>query len=129
MNFNDPTSEPTPRFGWRLSEQHQLALALMASLALASVALAYGWSIWRGEDGDIDQARKIPLEFRVDINRAELGELMAIPSVGPKMAEAILGHRKLRGPFGEFEQLQEVPGIGPKKLEQIKLYLLPINEH
>jgi len=63
----------------------------------------------------------------VNVNQAEVGELMAIPSVGPKMAEAIVGHRNQQGPFQKLGQLEEVPGIGPKKLEQLKKYLLPID--
>ena len=111
--------------GWRLSDQHQLALALLASFAIAGIGLWYGWSIWSGE-GDIDQAKSIPLKFQVDVNQAGIGELMAIPSVGPKMAEAIVEHRELQGSFDDLDRLQEVSGIGPKKLEQLKKYLLPI---
>jgi len=120
------TSESSQRGGWRLSEQHQVGLALLASLALVAVGLSYGWSVWQGE-GDIDQAKRIPLDFQVNVNQAEVGELMAIPSVGPKMAEAIVGHRNQQGPFQKLGQLEEVPGIGPKKLEQLKKYLLPID--
>ena len=126
MKSTDQTREPSSRIGWRLSQQHQIALALLASLALAAVGLSFGWSTWQGEQGDVDRAKQIPLEFKVDINRAAIGELMAIPSVGPKMAEAIVGHRELQGPFESIEQLEDVSGIGPKKLEQIQKYLLPI---
>ena len=126
MDSIDPVKEPSRHIGWRLSQQHQVALAFMASLALAAIGLWYGWTRWQGEQADIDQASRIPLEFRVDINQAGVGELMAIPSVGPKMAEAIIGFRESQGAFVAVEQLQEVPGIGPKKLEQIKKYLLPI---
>lgn len=125
MKPTEKIIEPSQRSGWRLSEQHQVALASLASLALIAIGLCYGWSVWQGE-GDIDQAKPIPLEFQVDINQAEIGELIAIPSVGPKMAEAIIGHRDLQGPFGDLEQLEEVPGIGPKKLEKLKKFLLPI---
>ena len=128
MRQVEQTSRPSPRNGWRLSKQHQLALALLASLALAAIGGAYAWSAWQGE-GDVDQASRIPLEFKVDINHAKKGELMAIPSVGPKMAEAIVAHRNLQGPFKDFEQLQEVPGIGPKKLDKLKNYLLPLENN
>ena len=128
LNSTDPTRELGQRISWRLSQQHQIALALLASLALAAIGLWYGWSALQGEQADVDQAERITLEFRVDINRADQGELMAIPSVGPKMAEAIVGYRDVQGPFRTFEQLQEVPGIGPKKLEQLVKYLLPIGK-
>ena len=126
MNPTDQTSESSPQLAWRLSHQHQLALALLASLTLAAICLWFSWSVWQGEQVDVDQAPNITLEFQVDVNRAGLGELMAIPTVGPKMAAAIVGYRNDQGPFRSLEQLQEVSGIGPKKLEQMKKYLLPI---
>ena len=127
MKSTKHTSETRQPIGWRLSDQHQLALALLASFALALIVVWFGWSAWQRK-GDIDQARPIRLEFKVDINQAELGELMAIPSVGPKMAEAIVRYRDQQGRLGTLDQLLDVPGIGPKKLLQLKRYLLPIKK-
>ena len=127
-NSTDQTGESRSSIRWRLSQQHQVALALLAALALAAVLLWYSWSVWQGEQRDIDQASRITLEFKVDVNQAGQGELMAIPSVGPKMAEAIVEYRNRQGPYRSLEQLQEVSGIGPKKLEQLAKYLLPIGD-
>ena len=126
MKLAEQTKESSQPIGWRLSDQHQLALALLATLALAGIGLCYGWSVWEG-DGDIDQAKPITLKFQVDVNQAGVGELMAVPSVGPKMAEAIVAYRDLHGPFDDLDRLQEVSGIGPKKLEHLKKYLLPLD--
>ena len=127
MKPAEQTSNPNQRIGWRLSGQHQLALALLASLLLAAICLLFCWSMWEGE-GDIDQAKQIPLEFQVDVNQAGVGELMAIPNVGPKMAARIVEYRDQQGPFKTLKQLQDVSGIGPKKLEQLKKHLLPIKK-
>ena len=62
----------------------------------------------------------------MDINRAAVGELMAVPNVGPKMAQAIIDRRDAHGLFGSLEELEEVPGVGPIKLQQLKKYLRPI---
>ena len=51
---------------------------------------------------------------------------MAVPNVGPKMAQAIVDHRDDKGLFKSLEELEDVPGVGPIKLEQLKKYLLPI---
>ena len=126
MNPTDQAGKSRSSIRWRLSQQHQIALALLASLALAAILLWYGWSAWQGEQIDIDRAPRITLEFRVDVNQAGVGEMMAIPGVGPSMAEAIVQYRESEGPFRSVEQLEEVPGIGPKKLEQLAKFLLPI---
>lgn len=126
MNLTKQTDEPSTQIRWRLSNQHQLAIALLAAIAIAALGAGYGWIAWRGEQVDVDQAQRPPLTFQVDVNQAAVGELMAVPSVGPKMAEAIIEHRSLQGPFECLEQLQDVPGVGPKKLEQMRKYLVPI---
>ncbi len=127
MNSIKQTNEVRPGTGWRLSNQHQLAIALLSAIAVVAVGLFYGLSAWQGDHSDIDQSQASPVTFRVDVNHAAVGELMAVPNVGPKMAQAIVDHRDLNGQFESLEKLQEVPGIGSKKLEQLKLYLLPID--
>src|SRR5262249_1882189 len=49
---------------------------------------------------------------RVDLNRASRTELMAIPGVGPQLAEKIVAHREGQGKFGRVEDLTHVHGIG-----------------
>ena len=60
---------------------------------------------------------------RVDINRATVEELMALPGVGRKTAEAIIRARGLRGAFRSPSDLLEVKGIGKKKLEKMAAYI------
>ena len=52
----------------------------------------------------------------VDVNRASVAELQALPGVGPATAAAIVGERDRNGPFASFEDLERVRGIGPAKL-------------
>jgi competence ComEA-like helix-hairpin-helix protein len=49
----------------------------------------------------------------LDLNRADLGSLQALPGIGPKRAEAIVRTRA-ESPFASVEDLERVPGIGPK---------------
>ena len=126
MNQSRQTDGVSPRTGWRLSSQHQLAIALLASVSLAVVGIAYSWSVWKGDQGDIDQSHAALRILKVDVNRAAAGELMAVPNIGPKMAQAIVDYRDDQGLFKSLEELQNVPGIGAIKLEQVKKYLLPI---
>jgi competence protein ComEA len=49
----------------------------------------------------------------VDVNRAGVAELEALPGVGPVLAQRIVEHREQHGPFAAVDELQDVPGIGP----------------
>jgi len=57
---------------------------------------------------------------RLDLNRASLEELEALPGIGPARARAIARWRAEHGSFGTLEDLLEVPGIGPATLERLK---------
>jgi competence protein ComEA len=57
---------------------------------------------------------------RLDLNRAQLGDLLLLPGVGPKLAQRILDERTRRAGFASVEQLADVKGVGPKKLAQLR---------
>lgn len=59
----------------------------------------------------------------VDINSADKEQLVALPGIGPKTAEAIVTYRKENGNFKSVEELTKVKGIGDKTLEKIRPYL------
>ncbi len=61
--------------------------------------------------------------YAVDLNSADRQELMQVPGLGPNLADAILTHRRDRGPFLEVEDLQGVKGIGGKTVEKIRPFV------
>jgi competence ComEA-like helix-hairpin-helix protein len=58
--------------------------------------------------------------FLVDINRAELPELMLLPGVGPTKAERIIKWRQEHGPFRAIEDLRQAAGINAKELAALR---------
>ncbi len=52
----------------------------------------------------------------IDLNRAGIGELMALPGIGRGRAEAIVLHRVRHGPFAQVGDLRGVDGIGDETL-------------
>lgn len=56
---------------------------------------------------------------RVDINRAGLEELIALPGIGEVRAQAILDDRAANGPYRYPENLIRVKGIGEGTLNGI----------
>ncbi len=60
---------------------------------------------------------------KIDINEAGEDELILIPQIGKKTAQAIIDYRRRHGPFTGIEQLEKVKGIGPKKILIIQEYI------
>jgi competence ComEA-like helix-hairpin-helix protein len=52
---------------------------------------------------------------RVNINTAEVDELLNLPGIGPALATAIVAAR----PFASVEDLGRVKGIGPRRLAAV----------
>ncbi len=69
-------------------------------------------------------AAKKPLATgeRIDVNRASVVELMRLPGVGRKKAEAIVAHRA-RAPYRRLEDLLTVKGVSPTWLEKQRSHL------
>jgi competence ComEA-like helix-hairpin-helix protein len=53
---------------------------------------------------------------RIDVNVADVEDLTAVPGIGPRLAERIIGQRGERGRFSGIEELGKIHGIGKKKL-------------
>ena len=59
----------------------------------------------------------------VNINQATAVELMTLPGIGPKKADAIIQFRTDHGSFASPEAIMEVSGIGQKTYEQLSTYI------
>ena len=57
---------------------------------------------------------------KVDINRAEVWLLEALPGIGETLAQRIVDYRQQNGPFVNTHQIVEVTGVGNATYEQIK---------
>ena len=84
------------------------ALAVAAALAWAPAALA--------------AKRALGPTERIDVNRASQAELMRLPGVGAKRAQAIVARRAQR-PFQRPEDLLGVKGIGAGWLARTRAHL------
>lgn len=58
--------------------------------------------------------------MQLNLNEASIDDLMALPGIGAKTAEAIARFREEKGPFKTRSEIMNVRGIGRKKFKQIK---------
>lgn len=55
----------------------------------------------------------------VNINTADLKQLIKLPGVGKKKAQAIIDYREANGDFASLEDLAKVKGVGKKMLAKL----------
>lgn len=60
---------------------------------------------------------------KIDLNNATAEQLSNIPSIGPKLAQAIIDYREKNGRFNSLQELMNVPRIGQKMCEKLKEYV------
>ncbi|MCS7052898.1 MAG: helix-hairpin-helix domain-containing protein [Ignavibacterium sp.] len=65
----------------------------------------------------------LPKEKSINLNTATKEQLMSLPGIGEKTAEAIINMREKIGKFRKLEELKRVKGIGDKKFETIIKYI------
>lgn len=59
----------------------------------------------------------------VNINSADLSQLMTLPGIGQTIAQKIIDYRNANGPFRSISELIYVDGIGEKKLADLIEYI------
>lgn len=57
---------------------------------------------------------------RISVNRAEAAELVALPGIGPVLAQRILEDRARHGPYLLAKDLRRVKGVTSKTIERIQ---------
>lgn len=117
-----PKMTPIPHtrpWGWTPSDRWVLACASVIGLA----ALSY--QAWRTSSLAADALpweKYEPTDWRLDINGAELPELMLLPGVSPRLAARIVEYRD-QSPFRGPDDLEGVAGIGPKLARRLTPHL------
>ncbi len=59
----------------------------------------------------------------ININSADVEELMRLDGIGEKRAEDIIAYREANGLFQQTEDIMKISGIGEKTFEGIKEYI------
>lgn len=64
-----------------------------------------------------------PPPVRTNLNTASVQDLQRLPRIGPALAERIVEHRRVHGPFRHPDEITEVKGIGEKTLEKLRPWI------
>ncbi|HEY6099448.1 MAG TPA: helix-hairpin-helix domain-containing protein [Anaeromyxobacter sp.] len=93
-----------------------LASRALPRAAIAAAALLAAFPALAAKKG-------LPPGERIDLNRATVSELMRVPGVGEKKAQAIVALRQ-RQPFRRPEDVLAVKGLGPAWFAKVKANLV-----
>jgi len=92
----------------------------VAAARAAAAALLLGAALATAAAG-LSAAEGVPAV--VNVNTATAEELVQVPGIGEKRAQAILDAREKRGGFKSVDELVEIRGIGPVNLEKLRPHL------
>ena len=118
--------------GWGWSRANVIACAVLGLLVLGLIL--WQWSSrthYLGADIEVEEHKVEASSARIDPNIAGVAELMAMPGIGPALADRIVSYRRdyqgRHGPearaFAKLDDLQKVKGIGPRTAEKMEPYL------
>jgi competence protein ComEA len=60
---------------------------------------------------------------KININRAEVWLLQALPGIGEIRAQSIVDYRSQNGPFKNIEEIMRIPGLNQPTFETIKGFI------
>jgi len=73
--------------------------------------------------GRMDAYYRVSLGIPLSVNRATESDLVAVPGIGPRIAEAIVRERAKRGKYNTLEEILGAKGINQRTYRRIKPYL------
>ena len=91
-----------------------MKLLKIISLAAALCLLPIGTTLAQS-----DMVSKQMQSAVVNINTADMKQLVKLPGVGKKKAQAIIDYREANGDFTSLEDLAKVKGVGKKMLTKL----------
>lgn len=95
------------------------ALIQAAGGTIASADLS-GLQLYISEVGEVSEVGEEEEPQKINLNRAEVWLLKALPGIGETRAKAIIAYRCQNGPFQNTNELIKVEGIGAATYQQIK---------
>jgi competence protein ComEA len=86
---------------------------------ILTIALAFTFLI-----GSVAPVLGVEQTEMININTAGVKEIMKLPSIGKKKADAIIAFRQDNSGFEDINDLKKIEGIGKKTFEKIKEHIV-----
>jgi competence protein ComEA len=93
--------------------------AVRKIIQILTIALAFTFLI-----GSIAPVLSAEQTEMININTAGVKEIMKLPGIGKKKAEAVIAFRQDNGGFEDINDLKKIDGIGKKTFEKIKEHIV-----
>lgn len=107
---------------FNLTRQEKNVLLAVALATLLGIGISYLFKAIP-KAGEIYATPSFNKPLKVNINTANIEQLVELPQIGPKTAQAIIDYRIKNAKFTEINQLKNIKGISEKKIEKIKAFL------
>ncbi|MGQ9678777.1 MAG: ComEA family DNA-binding protein [bacterium] len=110
-----------------MNEREKVVIFFLTGALIIGIGLNFFKAIKRSRNiiSDIKVVTKEQfLKRGLDINRATVEQLEALPGIGPVIATRIIEYREKHGRFKRVDDLLNVSGIGPKRLAAIKDFVV-----
>lgn len=101
----------------RLSPLHRIGLFLLFAMLIATVVH------WIGQPVRRDCIEPMDLNFRINVNTADVNNLSLLSGISGKISEYLIEERQTHGPFTQPEDLDRVRWIGPVTIRKIAPYV------
>jgi|GEM_PF-826395 len=105
------------------TQKERLVLILLSVSIAAGLLARYLFAAFPACEKVFNVANDYQEYLKLDVNRAKLDELKAIPYLGEKLAKRIIAYRQEQGTIKRLEELQTLAGVGAFKFQVIKKHL------
>jgi len=113
-----------------ITKKSKVAIIVLGSILLIGVLILVVNDLFQNSQKSRDLREGIGIlgraneEFpKVDINKADIDNLVKIPGIGPVKAKAIIDYREKIGKFESLSELTNVKGIGKETVTKLEPYL------
>jgi competence ComEA-like helix-hairpin-helix protein len=77
-------------------------------------------SVFAARSAAVPASRPDSTRARTDLNTATRAQLIALPGIGPKLADRMIAYRSAHRKFRTINEVRKIAGIGAKKFELLR---------
>jgi len=100
-----------------LTPQERRVILFLISMALLGLGINFALKV----NSHITKLIRVDDHItKININQANLQDLLSTSGISPKLAKNIVAYRNTKGAFKDIEELKEIRGIGDYRYDKLK---------